>query len=128
MEKINRRLYLRVTNKCNRQCSFCYYRDDSKKLKDMSLDTLKDIMAKEIKLLPENKYLRVEVSGGEPSLCENINEIIDYLISIPKVYVALETNGTNLMATWFLELLLKLKKPHFLKISLNSELIDSDTN
>jgi molybdenum cofactor biosynthesis enzyme MoaA len=128
MEKINRRVYIRVTNKCNRQCSFCYYRDDPKKPEDMSLATLKEIIDKEMQLLPKNGYLRIELTGGEPSLCKNINEIIEHLIGLPKVYIALETNGTNLGTPEFLELLLKLKKPHFLKISLNNELINSDGN
>lgn len=130
MEKINRRLYLRITNRCNRNCGFCYYANEPKIAHDISLDDVKKAIAKELEVHPEDKYLRIEVTGGEPSLVANIDEILEYLTGLPKVYITLETNGTNLMTDSFLKTALKFKEPnsHFLKISLNTELIDSDPN
>lgn len=128
MEKINRRLYLRVTNRCNRNCGFCFYANEPKTACDISLDDVKKVVTKELEVHPKDRYLRIEVTGGEPSLVANLDEILDYLTSLPKVYVALETNGTNLMTNSFLKTALKFKEPnlHFIKISLNTELIDSD--
>ena len=123
---LNRRIYLRITNKCNRQCSFCYYKNDPKITGDMTLDTLKEILEKELETPLVDNFLRVELSGGEPSLSKNINKILEYLSTLPRVYFTMETNGTNIMNSNFLELAVKFKKINFLKISLNSELIDSD--
>lgn len=132
MEKTNRRLYIRITNRCNRKCSFCYYNNDPKENLDLSLDKIKEIVNKELDLRSDNSgYLRIEVTGGEPSLVENLDEILEYLTNVPKTYITLETNGSSLMSEKFLSTVLKFfNEPqfNFLKISLNTELIEADPN
>lgn len=126
MEKLNRRVYLRVTNKCNKQCDFCVYKGDPKPVGSMTLDTAKSIISNELLLHDETKYLRVDLTGGEPTICENIKELVQYLVSEPLVKLALETNGTSFKEQNFLDIVDCFKDKHFLKISINSALLDSD--
>lgn len=128
MEKINRRVYLKLTNGCNRQCSFCYYAGDPKPIGEMPLDLVKDIVQRELEIHEENTYLRVILSGGEPTLCTNLEQILDYLSKKSIIRIVLETNGTNVNTPEFLNILNYFKFKNFLKISIYSELFAADEN
>ena len=127
MEKINRRVYFRVTNRCNRECSFCFYKNDPKTIGDMTLETLKLLVNKELELHDSSKPLYVEFTGGEPTLYKNLKEALQYLSSVHNLTITMETNGTTLDKLWFLDLLeIFRKKDNYLKLSINSTLINSD--
>lgn len=127
MKNTNRRVYLRITNRCNKNCNFCYYKNDPKPLGDMTIETVEKIIEHELIAQSSAKWLRVELTGGEPTLCNNLKEIITYLDSFSNINVVLETNGTTLMTDKFLDIIKVFKKKkNLLKISINSELLDSD--
>ena len=126
MLKINRRVYLKLTNKCNRQCSFCYYKNDPKAFGDMAFGTLENIIRNELSIHPDNKYMRVILTGGEPTLHPELGQFLEYLNRIPIIRVVLETNGTNVEDPVFIRVLNYFKHKHFLKISLYSELLKAD--
>lgn len=126
MEKTDRRVYLRLTNQCNRACSFCYYANDPKPYGEMTEDTVHDIIEQELAMHVEDRYLRVILSGGEPTLCTNLEAILSYLNTLEQVHVVLETNGTMLDTPEFIRVLNYFKRKHFLKISLYSELMTSE--
>ena len=127
MNKINRRVYFRVTNRCNKDCSFCFYKNDPKAIGDMSLEILKNLLNKELEIHDLSVPLYVEFTGGEPTLYKNLKEALYYLDTIPNVTITIETNGTTLDSAWFTELLdIFRKKGNYLKISINSALINSD--
>lgn len=126
MEKTNRRVYLKLTNKCNKQCSFCYYANDPKPEGEMSLALVKDIVGRELEIHEESKYLRVILSGGEPTLCSELEPIISYLDKKPIIRVVLETNGANVNSPEFLNILNYFKFRNFLKISLYTDLLEAD--
>lgn len=126
MEKENRRIYLKLTNRCNRQCSFCYYGGDPKDFGYMATGTLENIISNELEIHPENKYMRVILGGGEPTLHPDLEQMIEYLDRIPIIRIVLETNGVNVEEPNFIKILNYFKYKHFLKIAIYSELLEAD--
>lgn len=126
MEKTDRRVYLRLTNRCNRACSFCYYANDPKPWGEMTEDTVRDIIERELEMHVEDRYLRVILSGGEPTLCTHLEPIMCYLNSLTQAHVVLETNGTTVDTPEFAQVLNYFKRRHFLKISIYSELMTTE--
>ncbi|MDR2136228.1 MAG: radical SAM protein, partial [Treponema sp.] len=65
-------VFLFTTGKCNAKCAMCFYADDmSQKQPDLTFD--------EIKKLSETAgdFKRLWLSGGEPTLREDLPEIIE---------------------------------------------------
>ena len=127
MEKNNRRIYIKVTNQCNKQCSFCYYHGDTKEPGCIELNTVREIIDKEQDTHEDTKLMRIILTGGEPTLCPHLKEILEYLTGLQRSQVVIETNGTNFDNPEFLELLDMFKEGsyHYLKIAMNNELLDS---
>jgi len=86
-------LYFELTYKCNLSCPFCFIKNLSKK--DMSLTTYKRFLkeAQELKDKGLFKKFKITLSGGEPSLLNNISKFIQIGRSFGKV--TLVSNGTN---------------------------------
>lgn len=123
-KKYNRRVYLRVTNICNKTCDFCFYRNETAPKGFMTLDTVRDIVSKEHALHDFSiEPLYVQLTGGEPSLHPQLKDIIELILSYPDVCLYLETNGSNLKTESYLKLFKRFPGKIRLKISLNSELI-----
>jgi hypothetical protein len=100
---------------------------DPKELGEMAIGTLENIISKELEIHPENKYMRVILGGGEPTLHSNLDQIVEYLDRIPIIRVVLETNGVNVEEPNFVKILNYFKYKHFLKIALYGELLWTDT-
>lgn len=128
MEKNNRRIYVKVTNECNKQCSFCYYHGDTKPKGCLELQTMKEIMEKEQETHEETRLIRVILTGGEPTLCPHLAEIVEYLTGLQRMQLVIETNGTNFENQEFTKILDHFKEGnyHYLKIAMNNELLDSE--
>ncbi len=84
-----KRIYIEITNLCNKSCSFCSV--DSKEKKEMSLSEFEHIL-KQIQNTTEYIYLHVK---GEPLLHSNFKEILE-LANIYNLKVNITTNGTLL--------------------------------
>lgn len=122
--KYNRRVYLRITNICNKDCDFCFYRNEQAEKGFMTLDTVRKIIEQEYTLHDFSiEPLYVQLTGGEPSLHPQLAKIIDLILSYPKVDLYMETNGSNLQSKSYLKLFKLYPYRIRLKISLNSELI-----
>jgi len=81
-----------ITHKCNLNCSFCFV--PNRKLKDESLDNIKKQIKK---ILTEKSSWAICLSGGEPTLRQDLFEIIKFIKKhYPFVYVSLLTNGIKL--------------------------------
>lgn len=78
---------LEITDKCNCSCKHCYG-NFTKKESAPKLEEIK----KRIKKLEELGILFVEVTGGEPLLRDDINEILKFIID-SKMEFGLTTNG-----------------------------------
>jgi MoaA/NifB/PqqE/SkfB family radical SAM enzyme len=125
--KYNRRVYLRVTNICNKECDFCFYRNETAPKGFMSLETVRKIMDYEHAVHDFTQLpLYVQLTGGEPSLHPQLEEIIELILSYSNVKLYLETNGSNLKTVSYLRLFKRFAGRLYLKISLNSELVGPD--
>lgn len=94
MEK-TKLLILRITNRCNLACKYCYAQTEIQKREDMSLETaIKaiDMMAK------RGGRLKVQFTGGEPLLCiELMKQIVQYMKQEEiQASCSIQTNGTLL--------------------------------
>jgi len=86
-----------IHNVCNYNCSYCsdYHRDGSYRWpQDWTpyLNLINDLKKK-------NKYLYVEILGGEPTVWPQFQEFID-TISAPDVFVEYGTNASRTLRYW----------------------------
>lgn len=94
MEEI-KSLILRITERCNLKCAYCYAADSGCSLEDMSADTA--IRAVEL-CCPEGGSLRIQLTGGEPLLNMEVLEAVYAFgrATSRRLSLAVQTNGTLL--------------------------------
>lgn len=81
------KINISITNDCNQQCYYCNNYDinyNSNDIINIDLDYLKYSLDLFNKNGINNLY--IEISGGEPGLISNINELIKTLCSLKNVY------------------------------------------
>lgn len=83
---------LEVTERCNLRCRFCFA-DGGKKVADPSLEEMKAAI-KEIAEKCGGPLL--QLSGGEPTLRDDLPELIRYAKEVGCSYVQVNTNGIRL--------------------------------
>ena len=85
---------LEVTKRCNMHCSFCFAEADSpeNRRRDLNSEQLK---ARIFDLTIPGKTL-LQLSGGEPTVREDLPELISFAIKCGCRYVQLNTNGIRL--------------------------------
>lgn len=111
MEKIdNLTLILKVTNKCNLNCPYCYTRSTIHNGKDMSIETFKNAVTKAAS--NTKKELIIVFHGGEPTLrsFEWFEETLNYLNHIEEIYKIKITKALQTNLTLFDEKKFKLFK------------------
>ncbi len=81
---------LYVTNNCNLNCKFCSVKAGSYH-DEISLDRIKELIDEAVKYGLSDLHM----TGGEPTLRQDLEEIIEYAVS-KKLNVRLITNGTLL--------------------------------
>jgi len=77
----------RITNKCDLKCSYCNLWNQ--KVKEIDKETVFSIIDQ---ICKENMFICL--SGGEPLLREDIDDILGYLVNKKKVFVNLNSNGS----------------------------------
>ncbi len=82
-------LRLRITNRCNLSCHFCYL-GNSLNIKSENILSLEE-WQKIINNIP--RYTIIDITGGEPFLTPHFNEILSMMLT-RKLKVSLITNGT----------------------------------
>jgi len=80
--------YIQVTRRCNQKCRFC---SNPEIERDISLETARDQIDEFVRL----KYRGIILTGGEPTLFEDLPEIIRYAIK-KGLGVRVITNGQKL--------------------------------
>lgn len=80
--------FLDVTNRCNLKCKYCFYGVEN--TKDPSIETIKQEVYLHKGIAP------IIISGGEPSLRKDLNELITEITKITP-NIELLTNGTGIV-------------------------------
>lgn len=116
------RVYVALTNHCNRSCPWCS--TCSSRAGSTYLDP--DML---LARLPRARIHQVQLEGGEPTLHPDFLEIVRMLRRLPSCErIVVATNGTTLprhekgLRDW----VLRLGSPLTLKVSVNHHLIDCD--
>lgn len=90
-----RTISLVVTESCNLSCVYCY--EHNKSQANMTFETAKTIIDKELKERTPSEYTYIDFFGGEPFLnFELIKQVYDYVLSFykGKIHFFATTNGT----------------------------------
>jgi MoaA/NifB/PqqE/SkfB family radical SAM enzyme len=91
-----------TTGKCNAKCAMCFYVDDmAKKAEDLSFDDIRRISQS------AGSFKRLLLSGGEPTLREDLPEILEMLYKNNHITdINLPTNGmqTERLIQWLTRL------------------------
>lgn len=104
--------YLQLTRKCNQKCRFCS--NPPSGWKDLSLEKVKKIIDKYIK----EKYDGVILTGGEPTLYQELLEVINYCQK-RNFQCRIITNGQKIAQKKYLKSLIEVGLSH-LHISIYS--------
>lgn len=84
-------VYFEITNQCNLNCVTCYNRSGmNANCIEISVGQLKN----SIKILSKYGLERVLISGGEPILHSDFNNILDIVTEYPQFSFGIVTNGT----------------------------------
>lgn len=85
-------LRLVITGKCNGKCNFCH-REGFEYEEDMSIDTIKEC----IDVANELQLSKICITGGEPSMRNDLPDILNLLTNAFHGDVILTSNGFNLL-------------------------------
>ena len=83
---------LEVTNRCNLRCRFCFA-DGGSENNDPGLDELKDAVRD---IVRQCGKVLLQLSGGEPTLRDDLPELVRFAKEAGCSYVQLNTNGIRL--------------------------------
>ena len=85
--------YIEINNTCNLNCRSCYNRSGRPHpVKELPFVGLRRIAAR---LIQEFGCESISLSGGEPTLHSEFDEILTHLLSYPHLRVGVVTNGTT---------------------------------
>lgn len=83
--------YFEITDRCNLNCVTCYNRSGKNvSHSEISLDALKN----SIDIFLDYGVSRILISGGEPTLHSQFNQILNLIDSYPNISFGIVTNGT----------------------------------
>ena len=78
---------IRITRKCNMKCMYCNIQNTDRK--DLTLDEWK----KATMIIKELGAKEIVILGGEPTLYDNIVELVDYIVNKLNMVCSLTTNA-----------------------------------
>ncbi len=79
-----------ITYTCNDTCEFCFVKDDLNRLPDMTLEAIQENF---YYLKKKHQLQRVILSGGEPTLHPQIEDILTFFTQQEDISISLNTNG-----------------------------------
>ena len=121
-----KRLYINLTNKCNRECPFCRAFSKPSNNTFLGFDQLQSIIDYHNTL---NEPYEVELDGGEPLLHPQLLDILNFLLQQELLQtLVIITNGV--LADKYIDFLYtaKQKKRIVLKFSVNYYLLEQNSN
>ncbi|SFG30122.1 hypothetical protein SAMN05660649_01332 [Desulfotomaculum arcticum] len=84
---------LEITQRCNLQCSFCFAGAGGSQLPDPDFQVIKGWYEK---ILAAGGPFNIQLSGGEPTLRDDLPEIIALGVSLGFKFIQINTNGLRL--------------------------------
>ena len=84
---------IEVTQNCNLKCAFCFASSDGSHQEDLSLETI-DAMYRSV--METSGKCNIQLSGGEPTLRDDLPEIIKMGHEIGFPFIQVNTNGIRL--------------------------------
>ncbi len=91
----NRKILLQITERCNLRCAHCFV--DAENIgEEMNYELIKKILIPE---LVKSKVKKVTLTGGEPLVHKNIEDIVDALLE-QEIRVSICTNGILINEEW----------------------------
>lgn len=84
---------IEVTQNCNLKCSFCFASSDGNRQEDLSLATIEAMYRS---VLATSGPCNIQLSGGEPTLRDDLPEIISMGHEIGFAFIQVNTNGIRL--------------------------------
>ncbi|MCT4594156.1 MAG: radical SAM protein [Anaeromicrobium sp.] len=84
---------IEVTNRCNLECRFCFASSKKGDLQDPSLDKIKSWYER---LLEGGGPYNIQISGGEPTLRDDLDKIIELGHHMGFDFIQLNTNGLRI--------------------------------
>lgn len=90
-------IIINVTKRCNQHCPYCFARADEDDFSD-SEPSLEELGEKFdfLKKLGEERPFNIQLSGGEPTVRDDLPEIIRLAVSKGFEYIQINTNGRRL--------------------------------
>ncbi|MDD5177555.1 MAG: radical SAM protein [Sterolibacterium sp.] len=86
---------LEVTDRCNLHCAFCFADSSSRKAEDPTLEKISWLLER---AMAAAGSCNLQLSGGEPTLRNDLPEIVEIARRIGYCFIQLNTNGIRLAA------------------------------
>lgn len=86
---------LEVTNRCNLQCSICFANSGHGQMEDISLEKIRWLLERAIAAVGQSN---LQLSGGEPTLRDDLPEIVEIARTVGYSFIQVNTNGLRLAA------------------------------
>lgn len=87
-------LTLAITSLCNLRCFYCRKNGENLEGCEGTIDY--DFLKRIIRCAYEEGFEFFRITGGEPTLINNLGDIIEYILSFSKTKVRITTNGFNI--------------------------------
>jgi len=68
------KVYLELTRRCNLNCVYCYNKSTQKYLQELNVEQIYNLLSE----LSKSGTFEIRLTGGEPSLHKNFEEIVNY--------------------------------------------------
>lgn len=125
-DSLIKRLYINLTNKCNRECPFCCAFSKPSNNIFLSFDQFQSIINYHNNL---NEPYEVELEGGEPLLHPQFTNIVEFLAQ-QKLLKTLIIISNGVLVDKYIDFLYAVsqKKKVIMKFSVNYYLLEQDSN
>lgn len=84
---------IEVTERCNLKCKFCFADSYSDKEKDVPIEKIRFMYER---ILEASGACNIQISGGEPTLRDDLPEIIELGINLGFKFIQVNTNGIRI--------------------------------
>ncbi|MEM2254059.1 MAG: radical SAM protein [Candidatus Bathyarchaeia archaeon] len=85
-----------VTNRCNLTCPVCFASANERYVYDASIDAVENMLKTVLRYECKNTVPTVQISGGEPTIRDDLPEIVDTAKKLGIEHIMVNTNGIRI--------------------------------